>query len=287
MSPFDEHDRTYQRMADAIRYLLQHAADQPRLADVAAAVHLSEYHLQRLFTQWTGVSPKRFLQQLTVEAAKTALGSEQPLQTLSYELGLSGSSRLHDLFVTLEAMTPGEYRQGGAGLVIHWSWGTSRFGPLLAATTPRGVCALQFLPDAASALAWLHTRWPQARLHAAGDGHLALRRQLFEPLSPAQPLSLHLQGSNFQIQVWRALLSLPYGSLASYGQLATRLGKPGAARAVGNAVGANPVAWLIPCHRVIRAGGACGGYRWGETRKLALLGWEAARSVAQTADDPA
>lgn len=280
MQPFDEHDRTYQRMADAIRYLLQHATDQPRLADVAAAVHLSEYHLQRLFTQWTGVSPKRFLQQLTVEAAKTGLAGGQPLQALSYELGLSGSSRLHDLFVTLEAMTPGEYRQGGAGLAMRWSWGPSRFGPLLVATTARGVCALQFVPDAASALAWLQTRWPQASLQAATDGHQALRRQLFEPLNPDTPLSLHLQGSNFQIQVWRALLTLPYGSLASYGQLANLIGKPGAARAVGNAVGANPVAWLIPCHRVIRAGGACGGYRWGETRKLALLGWEAARQAA-------
>lgn len=287
MSPFDEHDRTYQRMADAIRYLLQHAAAQPRLADVAAAVHLSEYHLQRLFTQWTGVSPKRFLQQLTVEAAKTGLADGLPLQALSYELGLSGSSRLHDLFVTLEAMTPGEYRHGGAGLVLHWSWGPSRFGPLLAATTPRGICALQFIPDAASARTWLQTRWPQASLQAATDGHQALRQQLFEPLNPDLPLSLHLQGSNFQIQVWRALLALPYGSLASYGQLATLIGKPGAARAVGNAIGANPVAWLIPCHRVIRAGGACGGYRWGETRKLALLGWEAAHRVAQTADDSA
>jgi len=287
MQAFDEHDRTYQRMADAIRYLLKHAADQPRLADVAAAVHLSEYHLQRLFTQWTGVSPKRFLQQLTVEAAKTGLATGLPLQTLAGDLGLSGSSRLHDLFVTLEAMTPGEYRQGGAGLAIRWSWGPSRFGPLLAASTPRGLCALQFAPDAASALACLQARWPHAILQAASDGHQSLREQLFEPLSPAAPLSLHLQGSNFQIQVWRALLSLPYGSVASYGQLAQQLGKPGAARAVGNAVGANPVAWLIPCHRVIRAGGMCGGYRWGETRKLALLGWEAARCAAQTSDDPA
>ena len=144
MSPFDEHDRTYQRMADAIRYLLQHAADQPRLADVAAAVHLSEYHLQRLFTQWTGVSPKRFLQQLTVEAAKTALSGEQPLQTLSYELGLSGSSRLHDLFVTHEAMSPGEFKAGGAGLVMRYGFHPSPFGQAIVVTSERGLAGLGF-----------------------------------------------------------------------------------------------------------------------------------------------
>ncbi|MEN7430772.1 methylated-DNA--[protein]-cysteine S-methyltransferase [Chromobacterium sp. TRC.1.1.SA] len=274
-----EAGRDYARVRDAIRYLVAHAGEQPQLADVAAALYLSESRLQRLFSRWAGVSPKRFIQQLTCEAAKARLAAGAPLLPLSHELGLSGSSRLHDLFVTLEAMTPGEYQQGGAGLDIVWSVEPSRFGPALLAQTARGVCALQFLADDDEAEAWLRAQWPRAALcHVPGQGR-ALCERLFDPLSEADgsPLALRVQGSNFQIQVWRALLAVPYGGLLSYGQLAEKMGRPGAARAVGNAVGANPVAWLIPCHRVIRAEGALGGYRWGEARKLDLIGWESAR----------
>ncbi|ATP27100.1 6-O-methylguanine DNA methyltransferase [Chromobacterium violaceum] len=274
-----EAGRDYARVRDAIRYLVAHAGEQPQLAEVAAALCLSESRLQRLFSRWAGVSPKRFIQQLTCEAAKARLAAGAPVLPLSHELGLSGGGRLHDLFVTLEAMTPGEYQQGGAGLDIAWSVESTRFGPVLLAQTARGVCALQFLSGDDEAEAWLRAQWPRAALrHVPGQGS-ALCRRLFDPLAEADgpPLALRVQGSNFQIQVWRALLSVPYGGLIGYGQLAEKIGRPGAARAVGNAVGANPVAWLIPCHRVIRAEGAVGGYRWGEERKLDLIGWESAR----------
>ncbi len=276
--------RDEDRITQAIRYLIQHAHSQPTLAQLASTLNLSEYHLQRLFTQWAGISPKRFLQQITLEAAKAGLQQGEALLPLAHELGLSGSSRLHDLFVTLEAMTPGEWRAGGASLTLHWSIEPSRFGPLLAASTPRGLCMLHFLPqpDTAQARQLLQLRWPQARLQYQPGSHQALVARLFQPLGQhdGQPLRLHVHGSNFQIQVWRALLAVPYGNLCSYGQLAQALGKPGAARAVGSAVGANPIAWLIPCHRVIRASGALGGYRWGGNCKLSLLGWEAARQAA-------
>ncbi|MEO9385390.1 methylated-DNA--[protein]-cysteine S-methyltransferase [Chromobacterium phragmitis] len=279
LSAAAESSRDYARVRDAIRYLVAHADAQPRLADLAGALHLSESRLQRLFTQWAGVSPKRFIQQLTCEAAKARLATGEPLLPLSHELGLSGGSRLHDLFVTLEAMTPGEYQRGGAGLDIGWSVEATRFGPALLAQTARGVCALQFVADEAAGEAWLRGRWPNAALRWREGQGRALCRRLFDPLEAADgpPLALRVQGSNFQIQVWRALLAVPYGGLIGYGQLAAGMGRPGAARAVGNAVGANPVAWLIPCHRVIRAAGALGGYRWGEERKLDLIGWECAR----------
>ncbi|AXE37021.1 methylated-DNA--[protein]-cysteine S-methyltransferase [Chromobacterium phragmitis] len=279
LSAAAESSRDYARVRDAIRYLVAHADAQPRLADLAGELHLSESRLQRLFTQWAGVSPKRFIQQLTCEAAKARLATGEPLLPLSHELGLSGGSRLHDLFVTLEAMTPGEYQRGGAGLDIGWSVEATRFGPALLAQTARGVCALQFVADEAAGEAWLRGQWPNAALRWREGLGRALCRRLFDPLEAAggPPLALRVQGSNFQIQVWRALLAVPYGGLIGYGQLAAGMGRPGAARAVGNAVGANPVAWLIPCHRVIRAAGALGGYRWGEERKLDLIGWECAR----------
>ena len=272
-----EEDRDYGRIRDAIRYLVANAERQPELAELADALHLSESRLQRLFTRWAGVSPKRFLQHLTCEAAKARLG-EQALLPLSHELGLSGGGRLHDLFVTLEAMTPGEYRNGGAGLAIEWSVEASRFGPVLVARTARGVCAAQFVADEMEAMAWLSRRWPKAALRYVPGGGAAVAAAMFEPLRAdgQTPLALRVQGSNFQIQVWRALLSIPYGGFASYGQIAAAVGRPRAARAVGSAVGANPVAWLIPCHRVIRAEGALGEYRWGAERKVELIGWEGA-----------
>ena len=271
----------YRRVAQAIQWLQTHAAAQPGLESVARHIGLSEHHFQRLFTRWAGVSPKRFLQFLTLENAKRRLAETRNTLDLAAAVGLSGGSRLHDLFVTLEAMSPGEARLGGAGLNIRYGVHDTRFGSALIGLTPRGVCALQFIDDGASAHALLASRWPRARLLPDATATAAVARRLFAPLERAdpQPLAVLVKGSNLQVQVWRALLALPAGAVTTYGDVAAALGHPGAARAVGAAVAANPVAVLIPCHRVIRASGALAGYRWGETRKAALLGWEAARLI--------
>lgn len=271
--------RDYERIARAIRYLRRHAAAQPDLAAVARHVHLSEHHFQRLFTRWAGVSPKRFLQHLTVEDAKARIAASRSTLELAGDVGLSGPGRLHELFVTIEAMSPGEYRSGGAGQRIGYGIVSSPFGPCLIASTARGICTLRFLErnsgDGASAL---ERDWPHARIELDEKTASALAERVFGPLrSPDRPLALLVKGTNFQVQVWRALLKIPYGGLTSYGRLARILGRPSAARAVGAAVGANPVAWLVPCHRVIRESGELGGYRWGTERKAAMLGWEAAR----------
>jgi AraC family transcriptional regulator of adaptative response/methylated-DNA-[protein]-cysteine methyltransferase len=271
----------YQRVARAIRWLQTNAAAQPGLESVARHIGLSEYHFQRLFTRWAGVSPKRFLQFLTLEDAKRRLADTRNTLDLAAAVGLSGGSRLHDLFVTLEAMSPGEARLDGSGLDIRNGVHDTRFGRALIGLTHRGVCALQFLDDDASAHSLLASRWPQARLVPDATATAAVARRLFAPLETAdpQPLAVLVKGSNLQVQVWRALLALPVGAVTTYGDVAAALDHPDAARAVGAAVAANPVAVLIPCHRVIRASGALAGYRWGETRKAALLGWEAARSI--------
>ena len=270
--------RDYERIARAIEYLRRHATAQPDLAAVARHAHLSEHHFQRLFTRWAGVSPKRFLQYLTVEHAKSRLEQTANMLDLTADVGLSGSGRLHDLFVTLEAMSPGEMRAGGAGLNIRFGIHQSPFGPCLIAASPRGICALHFLENQAPAVALLRRDWPHAALVPDAAGTARLARRIFDPLAArhTQPLALLVRGTNFQIQVWRALLQLPFGSVASYRTIAAQVGHPVAARAVGNAIGANPIAWLIPCHRVIRESGLLGGYRWGEDRKAAILGWEAA-----------
>ncbi|MBI2295312.1 MAG: methylated-DNA--[protein]-cysteine S-methyltransferase [Betaproteobacteria bacterium] len=272
--------RDYERVARAIEYLRRHAANQPDLAAVASHVHLSEYHFQRLFTRWAGVSPKRFLQFLTVEHAKTRIAAARSALDLATDVGLSGPGRLHDLFVRLEAMSPGEFKSGGAGLRIGFGTYESPFGPCLIASTARGICALRFLERATEreAAAILGKEWPQAGLELDEKAARLLGERVFDPLrSPDKPLALLVRGTNFQVQVWRALVSLPFGALTTYRDLAARIGRSSAARAVGTAVGANPIAWLIPCHRVIRESGELGGYRWGIERKAAILGWEAAR----------
>ncbi len=271
----------YQRIVSAIGYLRAHHDEQPDLATLARHTGLSEHHFQRLFTRWAGVSPKRFLQHLTLEDARQRLAASRSVLDLSGELGLSGGGRLHDLFVTVEAMSPGEARSGGAGLDIHWGLHDSPFGPALIASTHRGICALHFLDDKQQdPAALLGGDWPEARLKHSDSATRGLAQRIFAPLDGRrrEPLALLLKGSNFQLQVWRALLRLPPGALTSYGDLATALDAPTAARAIGSAVGANRIGWLIPCHRVIRAGGEITGYRWGSSRKAAMLGWEAARS---------
>lgn len=275
---------TYQQMAQAIAYLRQHHREQPDLKTIAEQVHLSEHHFQRLFTQWAGISPKRFVQYLTLEYAKAQLAQSPSLLSLTAEAGLSSPGRLHDLFVKLEAMSPGEFKQGGQGLKITYGIHETPFGHCLVATTPRGICNLHFLEQADVELAEVELRshWPQAELVFDSAAHGEMCDRLFQPLGRElsdrrSPIALHLKGTNFQIQVWRALLKIPLGELTTYQGLAQSVNKPKAARAIGNAVGKNPVGFLIPCHRVIRGSGELGGYRWGTERKAMLLGWEASQ----------
>lgn len=271
----------YRRITEALAYLQAHADAQPDLAAVARHTGLSEHHFQRLFTRWAGVSPKRFLQFLTIEDAKRRLTETRNTLDLSAATGLSGSGRLHDLFVTLEALTPGEARSGGAGLDILWGAHDTPFGRAVIGITTRGVCALHFIDSDDEAIQRLHEDWPRASLQHQPSATETVARRIFTPMTQKHkaPLAVLVKGSNFQIQVWRALLALPAGAVTTYGDLAAALDSPGAARAVGSAVGANPIAWLIPCHRVIRASGVLTGYRWGSTRKAAILGWEAAQQL--------
>lgn len=270
----------YQRIARAIDYVMRHAAAQPSLAQIAAHLHLSPWHFQRLFARWAGVTPKRYLQVLTVARAKVLLAQAPSLLSAAGQLGVSSASRLHDHFVTLEAVTPGEYQTGGAGLLIHHGVHATPFGRAFIASTARGICRLAFLegtdPDAE--LATLRAAWPQARLATDRAATGALSERLFRvPVGADRPLSLLVRGTNFQVSVWRALLRIPPGQITTYARIAEGIGAPGAARAVGQAVGANPLAFVIPCHRVIRETGALGGYHWGVERKQALHVWEAAR----------
>jgi AraC family transcriptional regulator of adaptative response/methylated-DNA-[protein]-cysteine methyltransferase len=273
----------YDRMERAIRFLDEHAREQPRLEEVARAVGLSPFHFQRLFSRWAGVSPKRFLQVLTLNRAKRALDESGNVLEAALDAGLSGPSRLHDLFVTVEAITPGEWKREGAGVRIAYGFHDTPFGTALVATTPRGLCGISFVEPGRERQAFdeLASRWPAAELAEDEAGTRSAARRAFR-LEEAgrEPIRLFLKGTPFQVQVWLALLTLPPGALASYGSLARRIGHPGASRAIGNAVGENPVAFLIPCHRIIRATGALGGYRWGVVRKQAILAWEAARRGA-------
>lgn len=274
----------YELVAQAIRYLEEHAAAQPSLADVAGQLGVSQFHLQRVFTRWAGVSPKRFVQYLTLEHAKRLLDESRPVLDAAYEAGLSGPGRLHDLFVTVEAVTPGEYRARGEGLTIRYGRHRTPFGECLLAATERGVCALSFLDSAGwdAAVADLAARWPEAHLSERPDLTQPLVDRIFAQGEPDanRPLAVLLKGTNFQLKVWEALLRIPPGTVCTYGDIARMAGTPHAVRAVGGAVGANAVAYLIPCHRVIRSSGAISGYRWGDTRKRAMLGWEAAHAAA-------
>ncbi|MEM7481656.1 MAG: methylated-DNA--[protein]-cysteine S-methyltransferase [Acidobacteriota bacterium] len=271
---------TYRRVAAAIRFLDDHQGRQPELAEVAAAAGLSPTHFQRLFRRWAGISPKRFLQHLTVEAAKGRLDQDVPVLETAWDVGLSSPGRLHDHFVSLEAVTPGEYKAGGDSLDMVWGLHDSPFGEVLVAATERGICRLAFT-DAETVdevAAQLERRWSRSTLRR---DDAAVRPWAERALARNERTPLLVQGTNFQIQVWRALLRVPAGSLISYGRLAETAGSPGGSRAVGSAVGANPVAMLIPCHRVLRADGSPGGYRWGGVRKRALVACEGARTATR------
>lgn len=281
----------YARIAAAIRYLQQNTLAQPRLEDVAASVGLSPFHLQRLFQRWAGISPKRLLQLLTLEQAKAMLAAARPVLETALAAGLSGPGRLHDLFVELEAATPGEFKSGGEGLSIEYGWHETPFGRALFAVTERGLCGLAFSDGESSdalIFADVRSRWPRAawKPEPRATAPVARRLAAFARSrggAGSAPFAVLVRGTNFQVQVWRALLRVPEGSVTSYEALAAAVGRPSAVRAAAGAVADNPVAWLIPCHRVLRKSGALGGYHWGTERKGALLAWEAARSEARRA----
>lgn len=272
----------YALVEKAVNFLQENFNRQPSLAEVAQSVNLSEFHFQRLFSRWVGISPKRFLQYLTKEYAKQMLAESRDLLRVSYETGLSGPGRLHDLFIACEAVTPGEYKKKGEGLDIVYGFHPTPFGECLLATTGRGICSLAFIQDGdlLKALNNLRNRFPNARLAEDSLNTRALARRIF--IKPGDndksPLSLYLRGTNFQIKVWEALLSIPTGSLVTYEDLAVLIGYPKAARAVGNAVSQNPIPFIIPCHRVIRKAGEFGNYQGGKTRKMAILGWEMSKA---------
>jgi len=273
--------RDYRRIEQAINFLAQRAREQPRLEQVAAHVGLSAYHFQRLFRRWAGISPKRFLQYLTAEHARALLHASRSALDASLASGLSGTGRLHDLMVAIHAATPGDIKSRGAGLSIDYGVHASPFGECLIAVTERGVCGVEFLDPLAqrAALARLAAAWPAANLRERPDVTRAVAQRLFNARANGRaPLSLYLRGTNFQIKVWEALLRVPSGSVVSYEDLARAAGRPAATRAAASAVAQNAIAYLIPCHRVIRKSGAIGEYRWGSERKHALMAWEEARA---------
>jgi AraC family transcriptional regulator of adaptative response/methylated-DNA-[protein]-cysteine methyltransferase len=269
----------YQRIADAINYIRLNFKEQPNLDEVAEKVNLSPFHFQRMFTEWAGISPKKFLQYLSVEYAKGILKEKQAtLFDAAFETGLSGTGRLHDLFINIEGMTPAEYKNGGRALTINYSFAESPFGNILVASTVKGICYLAFADDKEEAFSQLHAQFPNATYHQVVD--MTQQNALFifkKDWSKLSTIKLHLKGTAFQLKVWEALLRIPMGGLYTYGALAQNIDLPNASRAVGSAVGDNPVAFLIPCHRVIRSTGEFGQYHWGATRKSAMIGWEAAQ----------
>lgn len=278
----DQQQFNYERIAKAIEYITENFREQPSLNDVARAVNTSPYHFQRLFTEWAGTSPKKFVQYISIEHAKAMLSRDRAtLLDTTFETGLSGTGRLHDLFVNIEGMTPAEYKNGGAGLNINYSYAESPFGSLIVASTSKGVCHMAFESGEQSGTERLKSKFPSAnftrRLDLIQQNALFIfqtdRRRLHE-------IKLHLKGTNFQLKVWEALLKIPMGELSTYGEIAEMIGRPNSSRAVGTAIGGNPVAYLIPCHRVIRSTGVFGGYMWGNTRKAAIIGWEGARAAS-------
>jgi len=269
----------YKRIAEAIDFIRQNFKQQPNLEEIARTVHLSSSHFQRVFTEWAGTSPKRFLQYISVEHAKKILKEEQAtLFDTAFETGLSSTSRLHDLFVNIEGMTPAEYKNGGKNLHINYSFAESPFGSLIVASTEKGVCYMAFEDDEEKVLNDLKEKFPNAKFQRKLD--LLQQNALFffqNDWSKLNEIKLHLKGTDFQLKVWESLLKIPMGKLSTYGNIAKQIGNPYASRAVGTAIGNNPIAFLIPCHRVIQSTGKFDGYHWGTTRKTAIIGWEQAK----------
>ena len=275
----------YSRIEEAINFIKENFKKQPDLDEVAAKINLSPFHFQRLFTDWAGVSPKKFLQYISVEYAKNMLKNKQvTLFDAAEETGLSGTGRLHDLFITIEGMTPGEFKNGGKYLTINYSFATSLFGNILVASTLKGICYLAFAEVEEIAFADLKHHFPNALFIQKKDAFQQNALKIFDnDWSNLDQIKLHLKGTDFQIKVWESLLKIRTGQLKTYGNIAQNINKPTASRAVGSAIGSNPVAFLIPCHRVIQAGGNYGGYMWGSTRKTAIIGWEIATTSLEEA----
>jgi len=272
--------RDYERVGQAIRYIEQNRFEQPDLNEIARHVGLSPHHFQRLFVRWAGVSPKQFLSYLTVQHAQSLLRDQTSVLETALQSGLSGPGRLHDMFIAITAMTPGEYKQQGASITVRYGFHPTPFGLALVMLTTRGICGLRFLEPGGERdeLSATKSEWP---LSEFVEDSAATRQALAQALGQnGAKTRLLLRGTRLQIQVWRALLGIPEGRLLSYGSLAEALGHPRAARAVGSAIGQNPISWIIPCHRVLRANGEITGYRWGPERKAALIGWEAARAAS-------
>jgi AraC family transcriptional regulator of adaptative response/methylated-DNA-[protein]-cysteine methyltransferase len=270
----------FDRITVAIEYLKNHFTEQPDLDEVARQVHLSRYHFQRLFTEWAGVSPKKFIQYLTIEYAKELLKkNEAPLLDVAYDSGLSGTGRLHDLFTNIEGMTPGEYKNGGAALTIHHSFAETPFGDILVASTHKGICHMAFADDRATAYSALQQQFPNAAFVQMVDRLQQNALCIFNrDFNNPEQIRLHLKGTAFQLKVWQALLKIPTAGLSTYSRVATHIDQAGAVRAVGTAIARNPVAFIIPCHRVIQSSGQTGQYHWGTVRKMAIIGWESGQS---------
>lgn len=269
----------YQRIEEAIHFIKKNFKSQPSLDEIAATVHLSPFHFQRMFNEWAGISPKKFVQYISVQYAKSLLQKPQNnLFITTMETGLSSTSRLHDLFVTIEGMTPAEYKNGGQNLTIEYSINQSMFGNVCIASTPIGICHIAFFTHKENAIIALKNRFPNAiYLEKENEMHLQVTEILKTTHTIKGRIHLHIHGTPFQVKIWESLLKIPFGELTTYGQIASNIEKPNASRAVGTAIGSNPVAYLIPCHRVIQSSGSLGGYMWGEDRKSAIIGWEAAQ----------
>jgi len=269
----------YHRIEKAIGFLMENMERQPSLEDLSGFLGLSEFHCHRLFKKWAGITPKDFLQFLTLARAKELLKNSSSLVETSLNVGLSGPSRLHDLFIRYEAMTPGEYKNGGEGLEIGWSHFDTIVGPLFVAATRRGICSLSFQDKASDGLKLLKESWPNARLIQDAKFVAPFVQAIDARLrgEKNRELCLFVKGTPFQVKVWEALLNIPEGKISTYREIAHLIGSPKAVRAVGSAIGANPIGFLIPCHRVIRSSGAIGDYHWGPARKTALLAIEYGR----------
>ncbi|MHB1922805.1 MAG: bifunctional helix-turn-helix domain-containing protein/methylated-DNA--[protein]-cysteine S-methyltransferase, partial [Chitinophagaceae bacterium] len=275
-----EQQINYCRIAEAIDYIKINFKEQPNLDDVAKKVHLSPYHFQKLFTDWAGVSPKKFLQYISLMHARKMLTVNQlTLTDAALESGLSGTGRLHDLFIQIEGMTPGEFKSGGQNLSINYNHAESPFGNILVASTSKGICYMAFEDNDQDSFQVLLESFPQAKFLQSSDQFQENALKIFKKdWNKLDLIKLHLKGTAFKLKVWEALLKIPFGQLSTYGSIAAEINQSNASRAVGSAIANNPVAFLIPCHRVIQASGIFGGYRWGNTRKSAIIGWEAAKT---------
>ncbi len=278
---YSQHQTDFSRIAEAIFFISKNFTKQPSLEEIAKHVHVSPSHFQKMFIEWAGVSPKKFLQYISINYAKSKLRKDQAtLFNTAIDTGLSGTGRLHDLFINIEGMTPGEYKNGGENLTIKYNCLESIFGKLIIGTTEKGICHIAFYEDEKFGYNLLVKGFPNATFIKEDNVDQTDILQIFtDDYNSANKIKLHLKGTSFQLKVWEALLTIPFGGLATYGEISDKIKSPKASRAVGSAIGKNPVTFLIPCHRVIQSTGLFGGYMWGEKRKTAIIGWEAVKTV--------